>query len=333
MIQSNMGARNIYERFLWFDSQIRRNRYPNATTLAERFEISRKTAQRDIEFMRDRLNVPLEYNPHRRGYFYTDETFRFPLFLLSSSELTSLLIARKLLEGLTGSVFASDLNRLFSKLKRIITIESDSSAVSESLEDIFSVEMPEHSVTPEENFSRVAHACINRLKLKFIYYSPAKDEITKRTVEPYHLLNYSGTWHLIAYCNLRHAIRDFVIGRMKEIEILDESFTVRRNFNLKKYLSSAFGIFKGASTQQVVLKFSPRMAKWIRQQLWHKEQRISEEPDGGIIISFPAASFTEVKMEVLKYGSDVEVIAPDSLKREILKEIDAMKDIYTKQSS
>jgi hydrogenase maturation factor len=47
-----MGAKNIYERFVWFDNQVRARKYPNATSLAEQFEISAKTAQRDIDFDR-----------------------------------------------------------------------------------------------------------------------------------------------------------------------------------------------------------------------------------------------------------------------------------------
>lgn len=58
-----MGVKNIYERFVWFDNQVRAKKYPNTTTLAEQFEISTKTAQRDIDFMRDRLNCPLQYDP------------------------------------------------------------------------------------------------------------------------------------------------------------------------------------------------------------------------------------------------------------------------------
>ena len=57
-----MIVKNIYERFVWFDERARLKAYPNATTLAEEFEVSVKTAQRDIEFMRDRLNCPLCYD-------------------------------------------------------------------------------------------------------------------------------------------------------------------------------------------------------------------------------------------------------------------------------
>ena len=53
-----MGVKNIYERFVWFDNQVRVKKYPNASGLADYFEISTKTAQRDIDFMRDRFELP-----------------------------------------------------------------------------------------------------------------------------------------------------------------------------------------------------------------------------------------------------------------------------------
>jgi predicted DNA-binding transcriptional regulator YafY len=64
-----MGIKNIYERFVWFDHQVRTKKYPNATSLAEKFEISTKTAQRDIDFMRDRLLCPLDYDSSKKGCY------------------------------------------------------------------------------------------------------------------------------------------------------------------------------------------------------------------------------------------------------------------------
>ena len=97
-----MGIKNIYERFVWFDHQVRARKFPNATSLAGAFEISTKTAQRDIDFMRDRLLCPLDYDPSQKGYYYNDETFSLPMVYLSSGELSSLLIARKMLQDISG---------------------------------------------------------------------------------------------------------------------------------------------------------------------------------------------------------------------------------------
>lgn len=93
-----MGSKNIYERFIRFDDRVKQKKYPNTASLSKQFEVSIKTAQRDIEFMRDRLNCPLFYDPSRKGYFYKDDTFSLPLIYLSSEELSSLLIARRLLQ-------------------------------------------------------------------------------------------------------------------------------------------------------------------------------------------------------------------------------------------
>lgn len=97
-----MGVKNIYERFIWFDSQVREKKYPNTTALANRFETSIKTAQRDIDFMRDRLYCPLDYDSSQKGYHYGDNTFTLPMVYLSSGELSSLLVARKILQDVGG---------------------------------------------------------------------------------------------------------------------------------------------------------------------------------------------------------------------------------------
>lgn len=62
-----MGDNLVLERYYWLDNQVRKKRFPNANTLAEQFEISAKTAQRSIDFMRDRICAPLEYDQHQRS--------------------------------------------------------------------------------------------------------------------------------------------------------------------------------------------------------------------------------------------------------------------------
>ena len=102
----------IYERFIWFDRSVRRGRYPNATILADKFEISRKTAQRNIDFMRDRLGAPLDYDAGRRGYHYTDQSFQLTPFQASQEELLAVLTARNLLTHVSGGYLSREIGRL-----------------------------------------------------------------------------------------------------------------------------------------------------------------------------------------------------------------------------
>lgn len=88
-----MAKKLAYERYYWFHGQVKANRYPNAKTLAERCEISGKQAQRDIEFMRERVEAPLHYNPSHRGYEYSDERYELPPVWFSEEELTAMCLS------------------------------------------------------------------------------------------------------------------------------------------------------------------------------------------------------------------------------------------------
>jgi predicted DNA-binding transcriptional regulator YafY len=320
-----MGVKNIYERFLWFEQRAKAKKYPNATVLAEKFEMSTKTAQRDIEFMRDRLNCPLLYDKHEKGYYYSDDAFSLPAVYLSPGELSSLLIARKLLKDISDGSVASELSSAVEKITRVIEKHT---ADAEAIDEILSFQIIEYTPTPEGIFTTVLEACLKKKSLAFTYTSPAYDEKTERTADPYHLLNYMGTWHFLGYCHKRKDLRDFVLSRMSEVKITEESFTMPKSFDVTGYMQSGFGIYKGDALKEVTLRFSPLKTKWVKSQIWHKDQKQKLLKDGSLELSFPVASFREVMMEILKHGADVEVIKPKALRDLIKEEAKEIAKIY-----
>ena len=311
-----MGAKNVYERFIWFDHRVKLKKYPNATSLSGQFEISLKTAQRDIEFMRDRLNCPLLYDKSQKGYLYEDDTFSLPMVYLSSEELASLLIARKFLKDISGGYVGKEISTVIEKLTAILKKHV---AEENLIDNALSFQLVEYSPAPEEVFKDVLEGCLKRKSLNFTYRTLSRDDKTERTVDPYHLLNYMGTWHLIAYCHLRQDLRNFVFGRINNLKVLEQSFTMPNNFNIQEHIQSAFGIYKGLPTKEVTIRFSPEKARWITGQVWHKDQKTKFLKDGSLELSFPIADFAEIKMEILKHGSGVEVIRPKAL-RELIRE-------------
>ncbi|HSB06380.1 MAG TPA: WYL domain-containing protein [Thermodesulfobacteriota bacterium] len=320
-----MGIKNIYERFIWFDSQVRGKKYPNTTSLANQFEISTKTAQRDIDFMRDRLYCPLEYDVSQKGYYYEDDTFTLPMVYLSAEELSSLLMARKILQDVSGGYLGDEISSILEKITNVLNKHM---ARGNQIDDAFSFQLIEYSPVTEQVFKAVLEACLKRNQLKFTYYSPARDEKSERTVDPYHLFNYMGTWHLIAYCHLRKSVRDFALGRITQAAILQENFERPSNFNMKDFFQTSFGIYKGKSIKDVTLRFSPIKSRWIRDQVWHKDQKTKVLEDGSLELTFPVADFSEIKMEILKHGDMVEVIKPKSLRELIKAEAKSIADIY-----
>jgi len=320
-----MGAKNIYERFVWFDDRVRSKKYPNATSVAEQFEISSKTAQRDIDFMRDRLLCPLDYDSSQKGYYYDDETFSLPMVYLSSGELSSLLIARKMLQDISGGYIGEEISSIVDKITNVLTKRM---SMGNRIDDTFSFQLIEYSPAPEAVFKAVLEACLKKRCLSFTYYSPAAEEKSGRTVEPYHLFNYMGTWHTIGYCHLRKEIRDFALSRISEAKVLAESFEIPAEFDFKKYFLSTFGLYKGKSTKEVTLRFTPEKSKWIKDQIWHKDQKVKYFKDGSIELSFPVSDFSEIKMEILKHGDEVEVMRPKELRVLIKAEAEKIAKIY-----
>lgn len=268
---------------------------------------------------------PLVYDKTRKGYFYESDTFSLPLVYLSSEELSSLLIARKFLKDISERYIGDEISSVVQKITAILQKHM---ADGNLIDNALSFQLIEYSPAPEEVFKTVLESCLKRRSLTFTYSSPAYDEIIMRTVDPYHLLNYMGTWHLIAYCHMRRNMRNFVFNRMKNLTVLEQTFTIPSSFSIKEHLQSGFGIYKGKSLRDVTLRFSPPKSRWIAGQIWHKDQKAKYLKDGSLELTFPVANFAEITMEILKHGAGVEVIKPKALREIITHEVKKILKIY-----
>jgi len=320
-----MGQRNIYERYAWFDSQVRAGRHPNASKLATRFEISVKTAQRDIEFMRDRMRCPLVYSTSEKGYYYEDGDFSLPVTYLSADELSSLVLAKRLLEDVQGDYLSHELEAVIGKISSIL---KDSVEGSHGVEDAVSIHLVGYVPVSDEVFGDILRACIHRQKISFSYYSPLTDQYTHRVAHPYHLFSYMGTWHMVAFCEKREDLRDFVLARVRDLSVQEDTFNRPGNFDVDSYMHATFGLFKGPATDEAILRFSPEQGRWVKSQVWHRAQRIDELKDGSVEMTLPVSNLNEIKMEVLKFGAGVEVVKPAVLREMVTQEVEKMRDLY-----
>ena len=325
----SMPAKIIYERFVWFHRAVKADQFPNATALARHFELSPKTAQRDIEFMRDRLQAPLVYHAGRRGYAYDDSAWELPGIWLKEEELVSLLIAYRLASAIPGSAMKESLKSFLDATLHRLSLEGFLSI--DDLSDKVSIKNIEYSKANEYTFTMALDALFRSKPLIIKYYSPHNNETTTRDVLPLHLLNYGGTWHLVAHCNLKQDMRDFVLSRIVAIapsaSAIESPLT---SAEVKDYLRQHFGIMTGGETIEVCLRFSSAASPWLAEQIWHPDQQMRWEDDSTLCLTFPVADFREIKREILRHGADVEVAAPPRLREEVHQEIQKMARLYQK---
>jgi predicted DNA-binding transcriptional regulator YafY len=315
-----MGEQLFLERFVWFDSETRRGRYPNASRLADRFEIATKSAQRSIDYFRDRLQAPLEYEPSRKGYFYTDPTFQLPVIRISEEELLALLISRKLITEASAGSLADELGRVSSRLGSLLAASLPGRARPE---DAFSFRWKAINPIDPLTFKVVTSALLQGKLLSFCYYSPTAGDCTMRTVEPHHMVNYMGNWHLVAFCRLRNDWRDFVLGRVTMCNVEGAAFDFRPREEWLPCLRDTFGIFQNHESFNVVLRFTPERSRWVKGEVWHEGESEEVLEDGSLVKTIPASHGAEILMEILRHGSHVEVLEPHWLRAQVVGELSA----------
>lgn len=322
-----MGKKLSFERYNWFHGQVKAGRYPNARKLAEKFEVSEKQAQREIEFMRDRLCAPLLYESGRRGYEYEDDSYELPPVWFKEDELLALCLALRLASTLPDLKLKDSLHELLAKFLTFRSLDSHVS-LGEMKEKV-SVKNVEYYKVDETVFHKVVDSLFRADPLKISYHTPHKDETTERVVQPLHLLCYMGSWHLIAFCTLKGDLRDFALSRIRTIESFSQAVRLPNRLpSIRDYINKNFGLMSGGESIEVCLKFTPEVSPWISEQVWFSGQEVSLNEDGSVCLRFPVADFREVRREILKYGASVEVLSPLELREEIKNEIEMMAKVY-----
>jgi predicted DNA-binding transcriptional regulator YafY len=289
--------------------------YPNAMILASELEVSSKSIHRDLEFMRDRLQLPLVFDRERLGYVYTEEVNAFPTVQITEGELFALLVAEKALEQYRGTSFEKPLMSAIRKMEQSLpeTISLNFAEVERTI----SFRTRAEPILDLKIFEALAQATAERQQLEIAYRKPGQPRSEKRVVDPYHLANINGEWFLFAYDHLRQDIRTFVPTRIKSLRQTGVGFVRRARFSLEERLRSSFGVHSGEGRFQVVIRFSPEAADYIREKKWHDSQELRPLRSGGVELAMNLSSLAEVERWVLSWGGNAQVVRPPELARAV----------------
>jgi predicted DNA-binding transcriptional regulator YafY len=306
-----LHSRPPLERMLKIHQAIKAGKYPNASALARELEVSTKSVHRDLEFMRDRLELPLEYDGSRFGYFYTEEVNAFPTLQITEGELLALVVAEKALQQYRGTSFEKPLLSAIKKMEQSLP-----DTISLSLFDIeqtISFRTRAEPILNLDIFDALAKATAARQQLELTYRKPAQRQTEQRLIDPYHLANINGEWFLFAFDHLRKDIRTFVPARIQALRRTGKTFVRPQKFSLEKRLRDSFGVRSGQGEFDVVIRFNERVADYIREKKWHDSQQQRELKNGGVELRFKLSSLQEVERWVLSWGGDAKVIRPAQL--------------------
>lgn len=320
------------ERFYKIDALLQANRVVPIDRLLRELEVSRATFKRDLEYLRDRLNAPIEWDREERGYRYArrpeDDQQALPGLWFNASEAYALLMMQALLSEMQPGLLKAHIEPLKARLRGLI--ESGAHPASEVEVRVRLLNVATRPVL-DAHFEVVASALLGRHQLAISYYGRGRDESRLREVSPQQLLYYRGNWYLIAWCHLREAIRSFAMDSIETATTTAKAAKEISKADVEQFVGKGYGIFSGNDVQWATLQFSTERARWVARETWHRMQKTQTDSEGRLLLQVPFTDARELAMDILRHGSNVEVIGPPSLRRYIREELVQAVAAYTGQ--
>jgi len=337
--------------------RIQRGDYPSQKILALEWEKTPRTIQRDMDFIRDVWRLPLEYDPYRYGFYFSEPVGKFPMVPISEKELVSVFIAQKALTQYHGTPFEQPLRSAFEKL--VSSLQGEISVAWADLDSAISFRGIETNTEDMEELARLSGAIRSRNEIEFEYRkleeqslnsklqtpnstetSSSNNQTSKanpdagrqpatRRVRPYHLANIGNQWYLFGYDLMRQAMRKFVPARMSGLKVTTRKFERPKGFSVDNLLKGSFGVFSGGETMEMKIWFDRARAQLVREKKWHHSQEVRELGNGEIEVAFELSSFVEIVLWILGWGEHAKAVSPKELVEEVKRVVGSLRERYS----
>ena len=294
------------------------------TTLQQELECSRATLSRIIDDLRG-YGAPIEYLREQNGWRYAPGVaFELPGIWFNASELYALLAAQKLLSDAEPGLLDETLQPLRRKIDAIL--QAEHLGGGEIAQRVRILRMAGRGAGP--CFNAATTALIQRKRLKIEYHGRASGEVTDREISPQRLVHYRDNWYLDAWCHLRKGLRSFALEQIRATKPSTRSALNIPDPKLDEHFATAYGIFAGTPKYTALLRFTAERARWVADERWHPRQVGRFLDDGRYELQVPYSDPRELIMDILKFGVDVEVVAPDELRVTIAAQLAAAIERY-----
>jgi len=318
------------ERFYKIERLIRARGCVSFAELREALDISPATLKRDLAYLRDRMDAPIDYDRDANGYRFGADHGATPHALpgvwFNEAELHALLTMHQLLAGLDdGGVLTRHLQPMVDKLAGMLG--SDAREEQALMQRVKLIGTARRRVSSEW-FERLGSALVKRQRLSMRYRKRSDRSVSTRTVSPQRLVHYRNTWYLDAWCHASNGLRRFALDAIESATVLDEK---AREVSIKKLeaeLDQGYGIFAGdkAKTQWALLRFDAEAAQWVASEEWHPDQRSRWLDDGRYELELPYVEPTELLMDLGRHAGSVDVLAPPALRGMYLERLRGAAD-------
>ena len=289
--------------------------------------VSEATFKRDLVKMRDSYNYQIKYDRFSETYelLNPNDTYELPGLMFSQKELIALVTIQKMIEELEPSLLGPKLEPLQVKLSELLKAEGlDEKELSKRIRAVHAGKRR----LELNSFQIIANATLERKRLNIKHFNRGRNEHTVREISPQQLVHYRDNWYVDAWCHKREKLLNFSIDAISECNILSTVALEISQKEIKQAMQSGYGIFGGEAQNWAKLKFTPERARWVKDEMWHPDQKATSHKDGSYTLEIPYSDDRELLGDILLFGPDVEVLGPKQLRDKVALAVRKTLKIY-----
>lgn len=325
-----MDTSTFLKRSLIFQSELQRNSYPNASTLADLCGCSRSTAVRTIDRLRYEFGVPLEYDDSHRGYYLTRSDFSFASLPPGRDELVVMILLGELLTLIDDSSLQSAVSSLWAHLTNG---RSDVHYDLEHIRGRFSSETTSVAKLADVDLLRLLDLSHKGQSVKVRYRSPWRHEEDKEYLGLFERFHFSDGILYAMFADTRGRQIVFNVSFIKEISEIEglppRSGDGQVTPPSKDYWLEGFGVWSGAEPLTVEVAILAPASRYYAAQTWHPEQEDTWEGDT-LIRRFPGIPSPELNRRILSLGRFVRSVKPERILDDLRKDAEHLSDLCKK---
>ncbi|MDQ6892035.1 MAG: WYL domain-containing protein [Acidobacteriota bacterium] len=319
--------RPLWRRLQTIHHEIKERKFPNASSLAQELGVSSKTVQRDLDYLRDELEAPIEFDRGENGYAYSRADYVLPFLPVDGRDLFSIGVAAQFLALFGGTPLGRDLKACYERLATLMppAVRLRPEIVMERL----ALRNAAFRPVREETWEAVSEGLQRGRALQIQYHRPGAPPGDPRIIRPYSFVLSGRDWMVLAEDRDAGQVKLFYLARIESARLTADPYTIPRDFDPDRFFRNTFGLFVGdAKPFRLRVRFSPEVSNEIRELTFHPEQKIENGTGGEATLEMPAQSIKEARRFVLAWGKDAVVLEPPALIDDVRAELHALDGAY-----
>jgi len=327
-VSTRAGIERIFRMVSLLQNASESGKKITCSTMQEEFQVDRATILRDIAFIRDRLEMDMDWDA-REGTYVIEENSKFlPPMELQDKDYLLLSFFQQCLLAYESTELGQEMLASFERMFGIFTGSKNWDDWSKTVHFRFADKPP--TTTRELKVFNILHRAVRDKKVvEFDYKSPKNAAPKHKAIAPHLMVMHHGRWYFYGTDTATRRLTPFAFVRVSNLKATSQKFTGEPTKHPRELLKFSFGsVISTDAPEDVVLEFDAEVVERLKESMWHPNQKLEDLAGGRARLTLRLSSTLEIQPWILGWGPKVKVLAPASLVESISTSARKMADHY-----